>query len=63
MAALRELERIGRAGLLVTATGYVAAGHRRAQARALEAACGAGALSFVSDIFLRRVPPNPLICP
>lgn len=63
VAALRELERIGAAGLLVTATDYVAAGNRRAETRALDAACGAGGLSYVSDIFLRRVPRSPLVCP
>lgn len=60
--ARAELRAMRRRGLLVTATDYtVRAGTplaRRAQARA----CAAGALPFVSDIGLTRVPAQPLRC-
>lgn len=62
-AASAALRRWRRAGLLVTATDYAAAGDRAGSARAVRNACAAGALPFVSDIGLRRLPPAPLTCP
>ena len=62
-AAQAALRRWRRAGLLVTATDYVAAGDRTGSARSVRTACAAGALPFVSDIGLRRLPPAPLTCP
>jgi endo-alpha-1,4-polygalactosaminidase (GH114 family) len=61
-AALRALRRIARSGLLVTAIDYVRRGDRRGQDAAVQAACSAGALPFVSDIGLRRLPERPFQC-
>jgi polysaccharide biosynthesis protein PelA len=62
-AAQRALRRIARAGLLTTATDYVRRGDRRGAEAATTAACSAGALPFVTDIGLRRLPRPPLACP
>jgi cysteinyl-tRNA synthetase len=62
-AARRALRRISRAGLLVTATDYVRRGDRRGGTAAIGAACSAGALPFVTDIGLRRLPRRPPVCP
>ena len=62
-AALRALRRIAAAGLLVTSTDYTRTDDRRASGLAITNACAAGALPFVSDIDLRRVPPVPVRCP
>jgi uncharacterized protein (TIGR01370 family) len=61
--ALEALHRIHRAGLLVTATDYVPSGNRAAVAEAVRNACSAGALPYVSDIDLRRIPRAGLRCP
>ena len=61
--ALTALENIGRAGLLVTATDYTRAGHRAALEESIDNACGAGALPFVSNIALTRIPAQPPSCP
>lgn len=61
-AALAALRRIGARVPLVTATDYVAAGDDESAAAAREAACDAGALTYVSDIELRRVPRPPVVC-
>ena len=61
--AQRELRRIGDRGLLVTATDYTARRRGRAVSGAIANACAAGALPFVSDIALRRVPRRPPPCP
>jgi uncharacterized protein (TIGR01370 family) len=59
VAALRRMAaRVG----LVTATDYVARGDTEAARKATETACAAGALSYVSDIELRRVPQPPPTC-
>jgi uncharacterized protein (TIGR01370 family) len=60
-AAQATLQRIGERGKLVTATDYVAAGDDAA-ARATRIACDIGALSYVSDIDLKRVPQPPPTC-
>jgi len=66
-AAVREaqaaLARIRAAGLLVLATDYTRAGDRRAAAQSVREACSAGALPFVSDIDLTRIPASPAVCP
>jgi len=62
-AAVAALRRIGRDVRVVTATDYTAAGDGAAAAEAARVACEAGALSFVSDIELRRVPKQPARCP
>jgi hypothetical protein len=58
----RTIRRFRRAGLEVTATDYLppAAGGR--PAIAVRNACSAGALPYVSDIGLSRVPSRPFIC-
>ncbi|MEW6583032.1 MAG: endo alpha-1,4 polygalactosaminidase [Actinomycetota bacterium] len=61
-AAVAALRRIRRAGLLVTATDYVADGDAAGTADAVRTACAAGALPFVSDIDLTRI-PKPIRCP
>lgn len=61
-AALRALRRIRARGLTVTATDYVRGGDTAAALASTRAACGAGALSYVSDISLRRVPQPPPRC-
>jgi uncharacterized protein (TIGR01370 family) len=61
-AAVRALRRIAAAGLLTLATDYAAAGDAQSAAAAIHTACRAGALPFVSDIGLTRVPPRPARC-
>ena len=61
-AAQAALTRIGAAGLLVTATDYTAAGDEAAAQEAVANACATGAIPFVSDIGLRRIPPAPPGC-
>ena len=61
-AAQAALTRISAAGLLVTATDYTA-GDSAAQAESVANACAAGAIPFVGDIALRRLPAQPLRCP
>jgi len=60
--ALAALRRIRRAGLVVTATDYIAAGDNAAAARATRNACAAGALPFQSNIALRRIPTASTRC-
>ena len=60
-AAQSALRKMAARGLLVTATDYVAAGADTSAAVAN--ACGAGALPYVADIGLRRVPQQPFACP
>lgn len=62
-AAQATLRRVGARVKLVTATDYVAAGDTAAARSATAAACAAGALSYVSDIYLRRVPRPAPRCP
>jgi endo-alpha-1,4-polygalactosaminidase (GH114 family) len=62
-AAQSALRRIAVAGLLVTATDYTAPGDGAAEAESLANACAAGAVPFVGDIALRRLPLQPLRCP
>lgn len=62
-AAVAALRRIGGRGLLVTATDYTADGTGVASRVAVRTACGAGAVPFVSDIGLRRIPATAPRCP
>jgi hypothetical protein len=62
-AAVAALQRVGGHVRVVTATDYTAAGDGAAARAATRVACAAGALSFVSDIQLRRVPKQPARCP
>jgi hypothetical protein len=61
-AAVAALRRLAARVKLVTATDYVAARDVAAGQMATKTACDAGALSYVSDIFLRRVPRPPPAC-
>ena len=61
-AARRELRRMAAKGLLVTASDYVPRGARRATRAAVRSACRAGALPFVTDIGIRRLPKRPYRC-
>ena len=60
--AQAALRRIAAAGLLVTASDYTAAGDLGAEQESVANACAAGAVPFVSDIDLRRLPSAPLTC-
>jgi uncharacterized protein (TIGR01370 family) len=62
-AAQAALMRIGATGLLVTSSDYTAAGDAAAEQESVANACAAGAVPFVSDIGLRRLPASPLSCP
>lgn len=62
-AATDALRRIGDAGLLVTATDYTKAANPAARDESVASACAAGAVPFVSDIGLSRLPVPPLSCP
>jgi hypothetical protein len=61
-AAQAALRRIARAGLLVLATDYTGSGDRAGASRSVADACAAGALAFVSDLDLTRVPAAPARC-
>ena len=61
VAAQAALARISAAGLLVTSSDYTA-GDPAAEQESVANACAAGAVPFVSDIALRRLPPAPLTC-
>lgn len=61
--AQRELRRIAGEGLLVTATDYTAHARGEPVRDSIANACDAGALPYVSDIGLRRVPKAPYRCP
>ena len=46
----------------MTASDYVRKGDRRSTRAAVRAACRAGALPFVTDIGIRRLPRRPYRC-
>jgi len=58
----RTIRRFRGAGLRVTATDYLPANAGRRAAIAVRNACSAGALPYVSDIGLSRVPTRPFLC-
>jgi polysaccharide biosynthesis protein PelA len=60
--ALRGLRKIGEKGLLTTSSDYTKAGNQGAIDDSVAASCGAGAVPFVSDIWLTRIPVPPLLC-
>ena len=60
--AQRALRRIADAGVFVTATDYVARGDHEREQRAILNACEVGAVPYVSDIELRRLPRSPWRC-
>jgi endo-alpha-1,4-polygalactosaminidase (GH114 family) len=57
-----EIRRYRRAGLKVTATDYLAARKPKETLIAVRNACSAGALPYVSDIDLTRIPAQPFLC-
>lgn len=61
-AAVAALRAIGARGLLVTATDYTARASGAAVRGAVRTACAAGAIPFVSDIGLSRIPATPERC-
>ena len=60
--AQREIRRYRRAWLKVTVTDYVAARKTKDARIVVRNACSAGALPYVSDIVLERIPSRPLVC-
>ena len=60
--AQKGIRRFRRAGLKVTATDYLPAGDRRDVTVAVRNACAAGALPYISNIALTRVPTAPFLC-
>lgn len=61
-SAMATLRRLAARGLVVTATDYTAEGDASTTAQAIDLACAAGALPFVSDIELARIPEDPPTC-
>jgi uncharacterized protein (TIGR01370 family) len=61
-AAVATLRAMTEKVKLVTATDYVGQGDAEAARKATATACAAGALSYVSNIELRRVPQPPPTC-
>jgi endo-alpha-1,4-polygalactosaminidase (GH114 family) len=62
IAAQRALRRIAAAGLLVLSTDYVSSAGSPTGTQAVANACAAGALPFLSNIDLTRVPAVPAHC-
>lgn len=62
-AAIRALRDMRRRGLLALSTDYVAKASSPAENESVTAARSAGALPYVSDIGLERVPPKPFPAP
>lgn len=60
--AVAALRRLHAAGLLVVATDYTAARDAAGARAAFRTACNAGALPFVSDLELTRIPQPPPRC-
>ncbi len=60
--ALDALRKIRDAGLLVTATDYVNADNISAESLCIQNACSAGALPFISNLELTRLPASPIVC-
>jgi hypothetical protein len=61
-SAVRDLRAMHARGLLTLATGYVKDASSPAVERDVRLACGAGALPFVSDLELTRIPQPPPSC-
>lgn len=60
--AIEQLRSLADAGLVVTATDYLAGTDEMLIEEAAAVACGAGALPFVADIDLTQLPAEPLTC-
>jgi hypothetical protein len=61
-SALRDLRAMHTRGLLTLATGYVTHAGSPAVGRDIRLACRAGALPFVSNLALTRIPSPPALC-
>jgi uncharacterized protein (TIGR01370 family) len=61
--ALDEVRRMARAGLFVTTTDYAGAGDAATRRLAIAGSCEAGAVPYVADIGLTRIPRKPTRCP
>ena len=61
-AAQATLRRIARRGLLVTTSDYTRAGDAAATAVSVRNSCAAGALPFVTNIAITRIPSRPFLC-
>lgn len=61
-AAVSALRRLRARGLLVTATDYTSSTESASTRTAVRVACAAGAVPFVSDIALRRIPARAPRC-
>ena len=59
---LELLRRVGEKHILTTASDYVAEGDPATTEESIRNACSAGAIPFVSDINLSRIPEQPLRC-
>ena len=60
--AVRDLRKMRALGLLTVGTGYVANARSPAVQRDIGLACGAGAIPFVSNLELTRIPQPPPHC-
>jgi polysaccharide biosynthesis protein PelA len=60
--ALETLSRLGGAGVFVTTTDYCGVCDPALTEAALANACGVGAVPFIADIGLSRLPPQPYRC-
>jgi uncharacterized protein (TIGR01370 family) len=61
-SAVSTLQRLAAEGLLVLSTDYVETASGAEEAAAKQRACEAGALPFISDIDLTRMPATPFSC-
>lgn len=61
--ALQELRDMDSAGVFTTATDYTGATQSQVIADSVSNACAVGALPFVSNIALTRLPSEPFACP
>lgn len=61
--ALRTLKKLHDKGLLTLSTDYLDVNQNQKEAIAINRACAVGAIPYVSDIFLTRLPTEALHCP
>jgi polysaccharide biosynthesis protein PelA len=61
-AAQETLRRLARRGLLVTSSDYTRRGDTAAEQYAVRNSCAAGALPFVTNIQITRIPARPFLC-
>ncbi len=61
-SALDTIQILRAAGIFVTTTDYTDATEEQDLAQLVEAACTAGAIPFISDIYLTQLPDSPRTC-